>query len=186
MMAVMNAASVNRRSQNMPRRHDRWLAVALIGTAVGIGACGGDDADTGAKQPVADAAEPITIKTRLSIPSGDVLDGSSIGDEAFCPGGSFRDGESGGAVDSVIKTISCSGGRLTIRFNPRYPQGDPDGGRTQRGAWTIVTGSGEFEGLRGHGTMVVKFAKASASGEFNDGRETFTGTITRTTATTPD
>ena len=169
----------------MPRRHGRWLAVVLIGAAVGIAACGDDDADTTAKQPVADAGEPITIKTRLSIPTGDVLGGSSIGDEAFCPGGRFRDRESTGAVDSVTKTISCSGGRLTLRFNPRYPQGDPDGGRTQRSAWTIVSGSGEFKGLRGHGTMVVRFAKPSANGEFNDGRETFTGTVTRTAATAP-
>lgn len=167
----------------MPRRHARWLALALIGAAVVVAACGDDDADTTAERPVADAGEPIKIKTHLSFPTGDVLRGSSIGDEAFCPGGSFRDRESGA---SVTKTISCSDGRLTIRFNPRYPQGDPDAGRTQRSAWTIVTGSGRFEGARGHGTMVVRFEKISASGEFDEGRETFTGTVTRPAATTPD
>src|SRR5688572_2539054 len=111
-------APINRRSQNMPRRHDRWLALALIGAAVGIAACGDDDADKPTARSVSDAGEAITIKTRLSFPTGDVLPGSSIGDEAFCPGGSFRDRE---AAASVTKTIRCSGGRLTLRFNPRYP-----------------------------------------------------------------
>ena len=50
--------------------------------AVGIAAFGDDDADTTARQPVADAGEPITIKTRLSIPSGECPTGRSIGGEA--------------------------------------------------------------------------------------------------------
>ena len=169
----------------MPRRYGRWLALALIGAAAAIAACGDDDADETVPRSVSDAGEAITIKTRLSFPTGNVRPGSSIGDEAFCPGGSFRARESRAAVDSVTKTISCSGGRLTIRFNPRYPQGDPDGGRVQRSAWTVVTGSGEFEGMRGHGTMVVRFEQVTANGEFDDGRETFTGTVTRSHATMP-
>jgi hypothetical protein len=152
----------------------------VAGAAVALAACGDDDADTTTKRPAADAGEPITITTRLSIPTGEIVRGSSIGDEAFCSGGTFRDREPGSGA--VVKTISCNGGRLTIAFNPRYPQGDPDGGRTQRSAWTVVTGTGRFEGLRGHGSMVVKFAKPSSNGEFTNGRETFTGTVTRTTA----
>ena len=62
--------------------------------------------------------EAILIKTRLTIPVGEVLRGSSIGDSAFCPGGRFRDRHGGTGEGTVVKTFRCPGGRLTITFSP--------------------------------------------------------------------
>ncbi len=151
----------------------RWFAVALAVTAIGLGACGDDDGDGGGATDrdrfVAggEGGEAILIKTRLDIPVGEVLRGSSIGDSAFCPGGRFRDRKGGNGEGSMVKTFRCPDGRLTISFSPV-------GGQSctrQSGSWRIVDGSGRFEGLRGHGRMKVKFRSEA------EGRETFTGTV---------
>jgi hypothetical protein len=83
-------------------RQVRWLALALTLATVGLGACGDDDGDENgaATTPGVDTdlpadsgegSEEIVIKTDLTIPTGEVLEGSSIGDTPFCPGGTFRD-----------------------------------------------------------------------------------------------
>jgi hypothetical protein len=111
--------------------------------------------------------EAILIKTHITFrasPVGEVLRGSFIGDAAFCPGGRFRDRFDG---RNVIKTFRCRNGRLTISFLP-HP-----GGPVQSSPWKVVSGSGRFEGLRGHGWMVVR----SREGRPPEGRETFTGTV---------
>ena len=166
----------------MTRRHPRWLALALTGAAVGLAACGDDDADkaqttpaSAVNRPAADSgggAEAIRIKTHLTIPTGKVLDGSTLGDSPFCPGGTFRDE---GTSTGNLKTFQCPGGRLTIDFSPGEPREDSAGGQNQSGPWKVVTGSGEFAGLRGHGRMTVRFE----SSEADESRETFTGTVTR-------
>ena len=166
----------------MTRRHARWLTLAMTGAAIGLAACGDDEADQAqttpaptANRPAADSgggAEKIQITTQLTIPTGKVLDGSTIGDSPFCPGGTFRDE---GTSTGNLKTFRCRGGRLTIDFSPGEPREDSSGGQNQRGPWKVVTGSGEFAGLRGGGQMTVRFT----SSESDEARETFTGTVTR-------
>jgi hypothetical protein len=154
-------------------RQVRWLAVALAVSAIGVTACGDDDEDedgtTASSEErgttVGDGGEAILIKTHLTIPTGEVLPGSSIGDSSFCADGSFRDR---GADARVVKTFRCSDGRLTISFSPGSPHK-----AVQRGPWEIVSGSGRFEGLRGGGQ-----GKAEFEGP-DEGRETFTGTVAR-------
>ena len=68
------------------------------------------------------------------------------------------------------RTFRCPEGRLRIGFTPGVPQG-----RTQAGPWKIVSGTGAFEGLLGDGEMETKYER----GSFDEGRETFTGTVTR-------
>lgn len=143
-----------------------------------VTACGGGDdnaADTNATPSIqsdstADA-EPILINTRVDfsgrIPKGEVLDGSTIGDSASCPGGTFRDRHGNDDIGLVDRTFRCPDGTLRVGFTPGEPQGD-----TQAGPWNIVSGTGAFEGLRGQGQM-----EARESGN-NEGRETFTGTVT--------
>ena len=159
----------NRRIRYIDTPRVRWLAVPLAVTAIGIAGCGEDGGDNArASANSAEDGEAILIKTRLTVPVGEVLRGSSIGDAAFCPGGRFRD-EQGSGVGTILKTFRCPKGRLTITFSP---VGDGSCTR-QRSSWRIVGGSGLYEGLRGHGRMTVEFGR-EARGE---GRETFTGTV---------
>jgi hypothetical protein len=160
----------NLRVRHIEARRVGWLAVALAITAIGVAGCGDDDGGTApASAQSGEAGEAILIKTHLKIPAGKVLPGSHIGRAAFCSGGKFRD-EPGSSVGSQIKTIRCSQGSLKIAFSPIG-----DGSCThQSGPWRIVSGSGAFEGLRGHGRMNVEFMR----GTRGEGRETFTGTVT--------
>lgn len=171
-----------------------WLALALAVTAIGLAACGDDDGDedgtvTGAQEAGTTAGgdetgttaeaggDPILIKTHvvfLEDPSakvetmGEVLPGSTIGGSAFCAGGRFSDRHGEPPLGLVVKTFSCPGGRLTITFSPTEPS------LKQSSDWEVVNGSGRFEGHSGGGRMTAVFE--SKGGE---GRETFTGTITR-------
>ncbi len=59
---------------------------------------------------------------------------------------------------------------MRLRFTP-----DPPHGLTQTGSWTIVSGNGAFEGLRGNGEMKVVYYPDDDS----LGHVTLTGTVTR-------
>jgi hypothetical protein len=141
-------------------RQPRRLVLALTLATIGLAACGGDDEA---------ASKKIVIKTRLAIPSGEVIRGSSLGDSPFCQGGKFRDRPSEDhGIGSVDRTLRCSDGSLRIGFSPGEPRG-----RTQVGPWKIVSGTGAYKGLRGSGRMEVTFERRSSS----KGRETFTGRV---------
>jgi hypothetical protein len=75
-----------------------------------------------------------------------------------------------GAVRADRRTITCPDGTVRVGFTPEVvPQG-----QTQTGSWTIVSGTGAFEGLGGSGEMeVVNDPDDSLA------RETLTGTVTR-------
>jgi hypothetical protein len=171
----------------------RWLALALTLATVGVAACGDDDGDeTGAATTAgadsdlsADAgetSEEILIKTQVEIGAaeelrgsnvseGAVLDGSSIGDSPFCPGGAFRDAHSEDPeIGFVDRTFQCPDGRLRIGFSPQAPTGP----RRQSGPWHVVSGTRAFEGLEGRGQMEIKYEPHTKATE---GRETFTGTV---------
>ncbi len=156
------------------------FTVLLMASSLGIAACGGDDDEggtTGAQgtgTSAKEGSEPILIKTHVvspnpeEPPSGEVLSGSTIGDSAFCAGGTFKDGPEKPPLGSVARIFRCRGGTLTITFTTT---GD---GPRQSGDWKVVKGLVGFEGLSGGGRMKVVFE--SGGGE---GRETFTGTVTR-------
>jgi hypothetical protein len=155
--------------------------------ALVLGACGdGEDraADTGAVSTAEPRGEPIVIRTsvvvaaveRAEIPAtGDVLEGSALGSEPFCVGGTIEDrhasadpaAEPYGLLD---RTITCPDGTVRVGFTPGQTQG-----LTQAGSWTIISGTGAFEGLRGSGEMQVAYDPSDDS----LARETLTGTVTR-------
>jgi len=161
------------------------ITVLLMVSLLGIAACGEDDGHEGGttaakgvettSTTASDGNEPIVINTRVDIPTGEVLGGSTTGGSPFCPGGTFRD-EHGSEDPSVPpyglvdRTFRCPDGNLRIGFTPGQPQG-----RTQAGPWRVASGTGAFKGLRGGGQMEVKYAPGSNT----KGRETFTGTVTR-------
>jgi hypothetical protein len=160
------------------------FTVLLLVSLLGIAACGDEDGDEGGttaspavettSTTAAKSDEPILIKTHLAPvnaegeTTGEVLSGSTIGDSAFCAGGSFADAAGEPPVESVVRTFRCPGGTLTITFTVTPP------GVKQRGDWKVVKGLVGFEGLSGGGRM--RAVSESAGGE---DRETFTGTVTR-------
>jgi hypothetical protein len=163
--------------------------LALILATLGLAACGGDGEGgngtataPGSGSDATAGSEEIVIETSVVFPeapedpvTGEVLDGSAIGDSPFCEGGTFEDKH--GSEDPSVppyglvdRTFECPDGTLRMGFSPRHPQ---DG--IQRGPWTIVSGTGAYEGLQGEGQMEVPFEGEEVS-------ETFTGTVTRAEA----
>jgi hypothetical protein len=154
------------------------FAVLLVVSLLGIAACGDDDGGvvrTVTVETPAEAEEgpsgigaPILIETRISDPRkhvGEVLDGSVIGESAFCPGGKTRGGSTGGLITA---TFECPGGRLTVSFSPTQRS------LVQSSDWKVVSASGDFKGLDGGGWMVANFG----GDDPEKGGETFTGTVT--------
>jgi hypothetical protein len=133
---------------------------SLAGTAIALAGCGGsgdegDEAGTTAtpSESVAGGeAEPILIKTRVNIPTGKILDGSTIGDSPFCPGGTVKDKHGTSEIGLVDRTITCQDGTLRMGFDPHEPVND-----TQSGPWRIISGTGAYEGWKGSGQMEMKY-----------------------------
>jgi hypothetical protein len=156
------------------------LVLALAGVLF-LAACGGDGADTSAASTTAPSGEPIVIRARVviaaapgaePIATGEVLEGSSLAGSPFCAGGTIRDSHASTdpAVRLIVETITCPDGTVKLRFSPDEPQG-----LTQTGSWTLVGGTGPFEGLRGSGDMKVVYDPVDDA----LAHTTFTGTVTR-------
>jgi hypothetical protein len=174
-------------------RLHRAVALALAGLLVLVGvlllgACGGDEKDVAASA-TAPAGEPIVIRATLivaaeegsePIATGTVLEESTLGGAPFCAGGTIL--ESHARLDPKMKAylidrkITCSDGTVRIGFTPEVGAGPAPQGRTpQKGVWTIVSGTGEFEGLSGSGKSEAVYGPNPGSPV----RSTFTGTVTR-------
>jgi hypothetical protein len=158
--------------------------VAVMVVAGGLTACGTDDDGGGAADPEVTPAETSAEETSTSSPppvDGDavlietrvtdarshtteVLDGSVVGESAFCPGGTAGGGSDGATITS---TFTCAGGTLEVRYAPRQPS------LVQSASWEVVRGTGDYDGLRGGGWMVAVFD----SDDPDAGREIFTGTV---------
>lgn len=161
----------------------RAVVLVMVGVLL-LGACGGDEDDaavTSAASTTAPSVEPIVIRTRMlvaaapgaePIATGDVLEGSTLGDSPFCAGGTVLDshGSTDPAVWLIIETITCPDGTVRLRFTP-----EPAQGLSQTGSWTIVSGTGAFERLRGSGEMEVVYDPDPDL----PAHVTFTGTATR-------
>ena len=153
------------------------FTVLLMVFLLGIAACGdggGGEVRTVTVETPAEGeqgapatGDAILIETRISNArkhSGEVLDGSVIGESAFCAGGKTRGGSRGATITT---TFHCPGGRLTVSFSPTQRS------LVQSSDWEIVSGTGSFKGLRGRGWMVANFEDREKGGE------TFTGTVTQ-------
>src|SRR5262245_55789102 len=164
---------------------DRYAAVmrgVVVPVLVGgflVGACGGGD-DDGASQSSAESEE-VVIQTSVTIAptegaepiaTGEILEGSTLAGSPFCVGGIIRDthGSPDPEVFLIARTITCPDGKVRIDLKPELSQT-----LTQTGSWTIVGGTGDFEGLSGSGEMKV----TNDPNPEMPARETLTGTVTR-------
>jgi hypothetical protein len=148
----------------------RCLAVVL-GSVLVLAACGGKE-DGKAETSAASTTEEIVVQTRIliaaeegaePIATGEVLEASTLGGSPFCVGGTIRDshGSPDPEVFLIARTITCPDGEVQMDLTPN--------------GWTIVTGSGAFEGLSGSGEMEVAYGPDDDS----PARETLTGTVTQ-------
>ena len=165
--------------------------LVLVGVLC-LGTCGGaedDAADTSAASTRAPRGQPIVIRSTMivaaeegsePIATGTVLEGSTLGGTPFCVGGTIL--KSHASLDPKMKAylidhkITCPNGTVRIGFTPEVGADPaPQGQTPQKGVWTIVSGSGEYEGLRGSGKSEAVYGQSPSSPV----RSTFTRTVTR-------
>jgi hypothetical protein len=168
----------------------RAVSLILAGVLLLLGAaCGGDGedaSDTSAVSTTAPGGEPIVIHDKLivaakehsePIATGEILAGSKVGGSPFCAGGTIRDTHA--SLDPkmepylIDRKITCPDGTVRIGMTPEV--GAESQGQTQKGSWTIVSGTGAFDRLRGSGKSEAVYGPNPNSPV----RETLTGTATR-------
>ena len=169
----------------------RAVFLVLVGVLC-LGACGGDEddaADASAASITAHRGEPIVIRSTLivaaeegsePIATGTILEGSTLGGTPFCAGGTIL--ESHASLDPKMKAylidhkITCPNGAVRIGYTPEVGADPAPHDQTpQKGVWTIVSGTGEYEGLGGGGKSEAVYGSNPSSPV----RSTFTGTVTR-------
>jgi hypothetical protein len=135
----------------------RAVVPVVVGVVL-VGACGGGgDGDSEASAE----SEQVVIRTSVTIAptegaepiaTGEVLEGSTLGGSPFCVGGTIRDthGSSDPEVFLIARTFTCPDGNVRMDLSPELSQS-----LTQTGSWTIVGGTGAFDGLSGSGEMEV-------------------------------
>ena len=96
------------------------LAVALTVGVIVLAA--GDDGDAGGTTAAVEDGEAVLIRTRVHIPAGEVLGGSSIGDSPFCSGGTFRDKHGNASIGLVDRTFRRLIGEYRAPETQRAPR----------------------------------------------------------------
>jgi hypothetical protein len=155
--------------------------VLLVGGCSGGGASESEKSGSSTSQRSSDA---VSIRTSLTvaategaepIATGEILKESMLGGLPFCVGGTIRDSHASSdpAVEPyglIARTITCPDGTVKLGFTPGTAQD-----LTQTGSWTLVSGTGAFEGLRGSGEMETTYDPDDDA----LAQETLTGTVTR-------
>ena len=156
------------------------VTLVLLGVLL-VGACGGGEDGASETSVQSEQVEILTSVVGAAteraepIATGKVLEGSTLGGSPFCVGGTIRDthGSPDPEVALIARTITCPEGRVRMDLTPEVSQGMPQD-LTQTGSWTIVSGTGVFEGLRGSGEMEIVYDPDPNA----PARGTYTGTVT--------
>jgi hypothetical protein len=159
----------------------RKVVLVLVGVLL-VGACGGGE--DGASETSAESDDLVIMTSVVGattpgaepIATGEVVEGSTLGGSPFCVGGTILDshGSPDPAVALIARTITCQEGRVRMDITPEVSQEMPQD-LSQTGSWTIVSGTGAFEGLRGSGEMEIVYDPDPNE----PARGTYTGTVTR-------
>jgi hypothetical protein len=167
------------------------LALVLVACGGGVESGSGAAASkaVSTSEPV---GEPIVIRMSLVIAAvegaeitatGKVLEGSTLGVAPFCVGGSIEERHADpneAPLRFLDRTITCPDGTVTLGLTPEVGlTPEPPKDRPQRGSWTIVGGTGTFEGVRGSGEMEVTYDPSNEPGKESLAQATLTGTVTR-------
>ena len=113
-----------------------------------------------------------------TIATGEVLAGSTLGGTPFCVGGAILDTHADPAEEPdalIARMITCPDGTVRMGLTPEVGAAQDPQDPTQMGSWTIVGGTGAFEGLVGSGEMETTYGPTEGAPT----RETLTGTVTR-------
>jgi hypothetical protein len=163
------------------------VVLVVVGLLV-LAACGSDEDDAAGTSGVSTnggRGGPILIREQLivagtegsePIATGTILTGSTLGGSSFCAGGTILDSHA--SLDPkmeaylIDRKITCPDGAVRIGFTPEV--GAEPQSQTQKGSWTIVSGTGAFADLRGSGTSEAVYGRNPSSPV----RETLTGTVT--------
>jgi len=158
------------------------VMLVLVGVLL-VEACGGgeDGASEASMQ-----SEQVEIQTSVvgaptpgaePIATGEVVEGSTLEGSPFCVGGTILDthGSPDPEVALIARTITCPEGIVRMEIKPEVSQGMSEDDLTQSGSWTIVSGTGAFEGLRGSGEMEIVYDPDPSGPALG----TYTGTVTR-------
>jgi hypothetical protein len=164
------------------------VIVLLSVLAVVLAACGAEDDSApgaGSASSSEPGDQPIVIRSSVVIAAapgadipavGDILEGSMLGDAPFCVGGTVQDRHPGTSAAEqpflLVRTITCPDGTLRAGFSPDVGQTQSP---TQGGSWTILSGTGTFERVRGGGELEVTYDPDDGSHAL----ETWSGTLTR-------
>jgi hypothetical protein len=154
-----------------------------------LAGCGGDENGAANRSAVSTAeprGEPIVIRGKLlvaaedgsePIATGTILAGSTLGGTPFCVGGTIHDSHA--SIDPkmasyfIDRKITCPDGTVRIGLTPEV--GAETQSQTQKGSWTIVSGTGAYEGLGGGGKGEAVYSPSPSAPV----RETLTGTVMR-------
>jgi hypothetical protein len=167
--------------------------LALVLVACGGGQDGGSGAAASRAVSTAEpVGEPIVIRMSLVIAAvegaeitatGKVLEGSTRGVAPFCASGTIeeRHADPNEAPPRLLdRTITCPDGTVTLGITPEVGlTPEPPKDRPQGGSWTIVSGTGTFEGLGGSGEMEVTYDPGNEPGKESLAQATLTGSVTR-------
>jgi hypothetical protein len=148
--------------------------LGLLGVLL-VGACGGgEDAE---QVEIRDSVVAAPTPGAEPIATGEVVEGSTLGDSPFCVGGTILDshGANGPEVALIARTITCPDGEVRMNLTPEVSQELSSQDLTQTGSWKIVSGTGAYEGLRGSGEMEIVYDPDPNE----PARGTYTGTVTR-------
>jgi hypothetical protein len=167
----------------------RRAVVLALGGVLLLGACGGGEdgaANTSAASTTNGGDKTIVLRTRVAIAAasgaetiatGEVLEGSTLGGSPFCVGGTVLDTHFDPAEEPhglIDRTITCPDGTVRVGLTPEVGvPGEPQD-LTQTGSWTIVSGTGALERLRGSGEMEITYDPDDDSLT----HEKLTGTVT--------
>jgi hypothetical protein len=147
----------------------------MVLAVAGIAGCGGETntrtvtVTAPAEESAAPSGIPILIETRITDAmkhTGEVADASVFGETPFCRGGTSTGGSEGATITSTFK---CPNGTLTVSYTPTQNSS------VQGTTWQVESGTGDWEGLTGGGSMIARF-----DGDDPDaGQEIFAGTVSR-------
>jgi hypothetical protein len=169
LVSTMGLAGCSGSGNDAAGTGDETIASPDVTSPSSVATSAAPDVDEDEDVPVLNGTAILIRDQVTGINEGKVRRGSFIGDSAFCAGGSMTHEHGRPDHETGIATFRCRDGSLSLGFTPL-----PAPGLVQSSPWKVVSGTGSYQGVRGQGWMVVRFA----GGDSEEGQETFVGTIT--------